>query len=143
MTVFSFFAKQAFYTRHFKQTRLNVSSKGLTASRQIHPSVASTLPDCGASRTEGRGREIPGADSTSPIAKFRISAKARSSITPKLLLLRVSEKKKVYMSIKASHSNNILKRRRQSKEKASHCLDILCAHVAMLTRAFKLLRQGY
>ena len=71
VTVFFFFPKQAFYTRHFKQTRLNVSSKGLTASRQIHPSVPSTLPDCGASRTEGRGRprEIPGADSSSPTSE--------------------------------------------------------------------------
>ena len=67
---FLFFSKQAFYTRHFKQTRLNLSSKGLTASRQIHPSVPScTLPDCGASRIEGRGREVPGADSSSPTSE--------------------------------------------------------------------------
>ena len=39
-----------------------MKSSGLNATKQIHPSVLSTLPDWGASSAEGRGREIPGAD---------------------------------------------------------------------------------
>ena len=42
-----------------------MNSSGLNATKQIHLSVLSTLPDWGASSAEGRGREIPGAEKSS------------------------------------------------------------------------------
>ena len=124
---FLFFSKQPFYTRHFKQTRLNLSSKGLTASRQIHPSVPScTLTDCGASRIEGRDREIPGADSSSPTSEVPYISQSQGQHNTQVASPEGKVKRKSLYVDKSFTQQSISSRDEDKARKRRHTVLISC-----------------